>query len=73
MLEGGGPLSFGLNDVIRQEAAPAGAVVVETGGIVDASEVQPDCLPPSPAGHADIAQAFFDVVADSVVGGPGSR
>jgi lysophospholipase L1-like esterase len=73
VLEGGGPLSSGLNDIIRQQAAAAGAVVVETGDIVDASEVQPDCLHPDTEGHADIARAFFDVVADSVVGGPGGR
>jgi lysophospholipase L1-like esterase len=73
VLEGGGPLTSGLNDVIRQQAAVYGAVVVETGAIVDATEVQPDCLHPNAAGHADIAEAFFDVVGDSVVGGPVRR
>jgi lysophospholipase L1-like esterase len=73
VLEGGGPLAFGLNDIIRQQAAAFGAVVVETGGIVAPSEVQPDCLHPNTAGHADIAQAFFDAVSTSVVGGPGGR
>ena len=73
VLEGGGPLAAGLNDIIRQQAAAAGAVVVETGAIVDPSEVRPDCLHPNAAGHADIAQAFADTVTASVVGGPGRR
>jgi lysophospholipase L1-like esterase len=73
VLEGGGPLPFGLNDIIRQQAAAFGAVVVETGGIVAPTEVQPDCLHPNTAGHADLAQAFFDAVSTSVVGGPGRR
>ena len=71
VLEGGGPLSTGLNDLIRQQAAAFGAVVVETGSIVDPSEVRPDCLHPNAAGHADIAEAFADAVSGSVVGGPG--
>jgi lysophospholipase L1-like esterase len=73
VLEGRGPLPSGLNDIIREQAARVGAVVVETGGIVSPSEVQPDCLHPNAAGHADIAQAFFDAVSTSVVGGPGRR
>ena len=73
VLEGGGPLAFGLNDVIRQQAAAFGAVVVETGSVVDSTEVQPDCLHPNAEGHADIAQAFFDATSASVVGGPGRR
>ena len=73
VLEGGGPLPYGLNDIIRAQAATVGAVVVETGGIVSPTEVQPDCLHPNAAGHADIAQAFYDAVAPSVVGGPGRR
>jgi hypothetical protein len=31
VLEGGGPVTAGLNDIIRQRAAAVGAVVVETG------------------------------------------
>jgi lysophospholipase L1-like esterase len=73
VLEGGAPLAFGLNDIIRQQAAAVGAVVVETGPIVDPSEVRPDCLHPNAAGHADIAEAFADAVSGSVVGGPGRR
>jgi lysophospholipase L1-like esterase len=72
VLEGGGPLPSGLNDIIRQQAAAFGAVVVE-GSVVDSSEVQPDCLHPNTAGHADIADAFAAAVTDSVVGGPGGR
>lgn len=73
VLEGGGPLLFGLNDIIRQQAAAFGAVVVETGGIVAPTEVQADCLHPNTAGHADIADAFAAAVTESVVGGPGGR
>lgn len=73
VLEGGGPLAFGLNDIIRQQSETFGAVVVETGGIVAPTEVQPDCLHPNTTGHADITQAFFDAVSASVVGGPGNR
>ena len=73
VLEGGGGLPAGLNDVIRQQAAAVGALVVDTGPVVDPTEVQPDCLHPKATGHADIADAFFDVVSPSVVGGPGGR
>ena len=59
----------GLNDVLRVRAAEHGALVVETadrltapgdfvGGL--------DCLHPSTAGHARIAQAFADTVAQQV-------
>lgn len=73
VLEGGGPLSAGLNDVIRQRAAAYGAVVVETGPVVDLTEVRPDCLHPNAKGHADIAAAFAAAVGESVVGGPGRQ
>jgi lysophospholipase L1-like esterase len=62
VLEGGGPIPAGLNDVIRAQAAAFGAVVAETGPIIDPTEVQPDCVHPNDAGHADIAEAFRDVV-----------
>ena len=71
--EGGGPVTSGLNDIIRQRAAAVGAVVVETAAVVDLTEVQPDCLHPNAAGHADIADAFADAVRHLVVGGPGRR
>ena len=70
VLEGGGPLSAGLNDVIRQRAAAYGAVVVETAPVVDLTEVRPDCLHPNAEGHADIAEAIAAAVSESVVGGP---
>ena len=73
VLEGGGPLPHGLNDIIRQQADAVGAAVVETSAVVAPTEVEPDCLHPNAAGHADIAQAFHEVVADSVVGPPGRR
>ena len=66
VLEGGGPLTAGLNDVIRAQAARFGAVVAETGPVVDPTEVQPDCLHPRDAGHADIADAFAEVVGTAV-------
>jgi lysophospholipase L1-like esterase len=70
VLEGGGPLTSGLNDSIRAQAAAVGAVVVETAPVVDLTEVRPDCLHPDGKGHADIAEAFADAVRDRVVGGP---
>jgi lysophospholipase L1-like esterase len=70
VLEGGGPLTSGLNDIIRARAAAVDAVVVETAPVVDRTEVQPDCLHPNGDGHADIAEAFADAVRDRVVGGP---
>jgi lysophospholipase L1-like esterase len=73
VLEGGGPVALGLNDIIRQQAAAVGAVVVETAPVVQLSEVQPDCLHPNAAGHADIADAFADAVRDLVVRGPGRK
>lgn len=62
VLEGGGPVPTGLNDVIRTQAAAYGAVVAETYLAIDPSEVQPDCVHPDDAGHADIAEAFAEVV-----------
>lgn len=75
VLEGGPGLPAGLNDVIRQAAATAGALVVETGSVTGPTKFTGglDCLHPSADGHADIADEFFDVVNASVVGGPGSR
>lgn len=62
VLEGGGPVPTGLNDVIRAQAASYGAVVAETYPVIDPTEVQPDCVHPNDAGHADIAEAFAEVV-----------
>ena len=71
VLEGGGALPAGLNDLIRQIAAANGAVVVETAPVVQPTEIQPDCLHPKDEGHADIADAFADQVTAAVVGPPG--
>jgi lysophospholipase L1-like esterase len=62
----------GLNDALRARAAEHGALVVET-----ADRLTPpgdfvgglDCLHPSTSGHARIAQAFADVVAERVADG----
>jgi len=65
VLEGGGAVPAGLNDVIRRQAAAYGAVVVETAPVVDPErETLPDCLHPNDAGHASIAAAFADVVGN---------
>ena len=75
VLEGGalpnGPtLPRGFNDVIRQQAAAYGAVVVDTAPVVSpTSETQPDCLHPNDAGHRDIAGAFADAVGNPFKGG----
>lgn len=63
VLEGGGQVERGLNDIVRARAAAHGALVVETAPVVDRSEMVPDCLHPADAGHADIAEAFAAVVA----------
>ena len=39
VLEGGGPVPTGLNDIIRGQAAAHDAVVAETGPVIDASKV----------------------------------
>jgi lysophospholipase L1-like esterase len=71
VLEGGASLPAGLNDIIRQAATAYGAVVVETAPVVEPTEIWPDCLHPTDAGHADIADAIADQVTALVVGGPG--
>ena len=69
VLECGGLLAAGLNDVIRQQAMAFGAVIVETAPVVDpVTETQPDCLHPNDAGHADIAEAFAAAVGDPFKG-----
>jgi lysophospholipase L1-like esterase len=75
VLEGGalpnGPtLPGGSNDVIRQQAAAYGAVVVDTAPVVSpTTETQPDCLHPNDAGHRDIAGAFADAIGSPFKGG----
>lgn len=73
VLEGGGPVTTGLNDIIRLQAEAFGAVVVEGGEAVQPEEVRSDCLHPDDEGHADLADAFADAVAGSVAGPPGKR
>lgn len=63
VLEGGDLVQSGLNGIVREQARTVDAVVVETGPVVDATKVQPDCLHPNDAGHAAIAQAFADAVS----------
>lgn len=68
VLEGAGSQP-GLNDILRERAADHSALVVETrerlstrGDFVGGS----DCLHPSGAGHARIAEAFLEVVGEPV-------
>jgi lysophospholipase L1-like esterase len=73
VLEGGGPVPAGLNDIIRASAAKYGAVVVETAPLIGVGDLVggTDCLHPDDSGHAKIASAFaaaLDVPA--VVGAP---
>ena len=60
ILEGGGPLPEGLNDLIRSIAAIHGAEVAETFGLIGPSGLQPDCLHTNDAGYKIIADAFID-------------
>ena len=54
----------GLNDVVRERARDAGAVVVETAGLLEGADLVGgrDCLHPSPRGHVRIADAFADAL-----------
>jgi lysophospholipase L1-like esterase len=64
VLEGGGPVTAGLNDVIRASAQAYGAVVVETAALIGPEDLVggTDCLHPDDSGHADIAAAFAAAV-----------
>jgi lysophospholipase L1-like esterase len=76
VLEGGGPVPAGLNDIIRASAEAHGAVVAETAALIGPEDLVggTDCLHPDNSGHADIAAAFAAVIdADRVVGPPGRR
>ena len=66
VLEGGGPVPTGLNDIIRRQAAAHHGVVAETGPLIDVHDLVGgnDCLHPNTSGHDDIAAAF-DVVIDA--------
>lgn len=73
VLEGGGPVPNGLNDIIRRQAAAHDAVVAETGPLIDIHDLVggPDCLHPNSAGHDDIAAAFHAVIDASEISRPG--
>ena len=61
VLEGGGPLPGGLNDIIRGVAGAVGGVtVVETYGLLTSDDLVggEDCLHPDDSGHRKIARAF---------------
>ena len=76
VLEGGGPVPAGLNDIIRAAAAAYGAVVVETAPVIGPEDLVggTDCLHPDDSGHADIAGAFAAVDdSGSILGPPGRR
>jgi lysophospholipase L1-like esterase len=76
VLEGGGPVPAGVNDVIRASAAAHGALVAETAALIGPEDLVggTDCLHPDDSGHADIAAAFAAVVdAERVAGPPGRR
>lgn len=76
VLEGGGPVPAGLNDIIRASAEAHGAVIAETSALIGPEDLVggTDCLHPDNSGHADIAGAFAAVIdADRVVGPPGRR
>lgn len=68
VLEGSGQQP-GLNDILRARAADHAALVVETGQRLSARGDfvgGNDCLHPSGAGHARIAEAFVEVVGEPV-------
>jgi len=65
VLEGGGPLPAGLNDIIRGVAAATGVTVVETYGLLDGKDLVggSDCLHPDNSGHRKIADAYVGALA----------
>lgn len=65
VLEGGEGVTRGLNDVIRERAAAADAVVVETGPLLGPDDYVGgvDCLHPASSGHELIADAFAAALA----------
>ena len=70
VLDGGVPLPFGLNDLIRSIAAVHGALVADLvpGGVFPAllgpSQIQPDCLHANDDGYEIIADEFKDAFKD---------
>ena len=73
VLEGGGPVPTGLNDIIRGQAAAHDVVVAETGPLIDVHDLVGgrDCLHPDTSGHDDIAAAFDAVIDAKEVIRPG--
>ena len=64
VLEGGGGLPFGLNDIIRGVAGATGADVAETFGLLGPEDLVggDDCLHANDDGYQKIAKAFRKVV-----------
>ncbi len=60
VLEGGGPLPAGINDIIRGVAGLTGVTVVETFGLLGPKDFVggEDCLHPDNSGHRKIGAAF---------------
>jgi lysophospholipase L1-like esterase len=64
VLEGGGPLAVGFNDLIRAVAADTGVQVADTFGrlALDDYVGGTDCLHPVKSGHRKIAKVFAEVI-----------
>ncbi len=64
VLEGGGPLPAGLNDIIRGVSAATGVTVVETYGELRRDDFVggDDCLHPDDSGYKKIARLFTDTL-----------
>jgi lysophospholipase L1-like esterase len=65
VLEGGGGVAAGLNDLIRSIAAAQGVLVAETYGQLGAGDLVggSDCLHPNDAGYQIITEAFAAALA----------
>jgi lysophospholipase L1-like esterase len=72
VLEGGGPVPVGLNDIIRSAASAHDAVVAETAPLIGVEDLVggTDCLHPDNSGHDDIADVFAAVIDIPEVTGP---
>ncbi len=64
VLQGGPPLPFGFNDIIRNTSAFFGVGIAETYGLLEADDLVggTDCLHPDDSGHRKIGRAFRDVI-----------
>lgn len=64
VLEGGEPLPFGFNDIIREVSAATGVSVADTFGRLDVDDFVggQDCLHPDKSGHKVIAEVFREVL-----------